>query len=724
MNAIRESRVIAWASVICAWMPLSRGLAFGADVGSSSATVLDFDGDGRADLAVRRGAVIHVRSDVAREGSNWRTIPVSAEIDRPGVKMHGADLDGDRRDEIVFTIPGANRVWILAGSAASEEAKVRELALTGGPTAVAVSTPAGQAYATAWCLAFETPVPYLATTRAGRAGVEFERWEWESDGSEWFETLDLASIPAVGTEPARWARLFRAPARIGNGSELDLTWHVSDSTARRFHRVKYGDITLKKGYISLHTVGFPLTAAAPAVVVWGPGGNDFLTLFPPPREGGEVRALTMETGGHESIRWVPGRPASTGSVGAEGGRLLVVGAQGRKVLVYRATAQSDWKLEASVDAPAGESFQDALPLIDSGLLALSGLGSGMDSEAAARFTVYRNQNGKLERAFTGDLPMSTSDRVQTYARVRLFDRDPFRDPRALELESLAGEDWVSSARWLGDSVEIASAKFQNSRQGLGLSTVKLVRPTQAMPSGAYALGNQWEPASSLHFGSRPAAPGMATVLLAPAPGSYARGVEVIFSAPDKTTVYARVGSGPWQTGRGPYAIRQSGVVEFYGVDATGRAGSRGSARYRIGEGSSIAASTQMADADADGLNDAWERQVFGNLAVGAGDDTDGDGATTRDEYVSLTDPRNPKSRPPGTTDPLPVPAPKVGLTLGASVSLGFQGVGGVSYWVEVSEDLKTWRRSTEAIEIRDGQHQWMDPEAPALTRYYRVGGQR
>lgn len=724
MNAIWESRVIAWACVIGVWMPLSQGLSWGADVGSSSAVVLDFDGDGRADLAERRGAVLHIRSDVAQEGSSWTTIPVSSELDRPDVRMDGADLDGDRRDEIIFTFPGANRIWILAGSSAAETAKVRELALVGGPTGVAVSLLAGQAYATAWCLAFDTPVPYLASTRAGRAGVEFERWEWELDGSEWSETLDLAAIPAVGAEPARWARLLRAPVRMGNDSALDLTWHVSNATTRRFHRVKYGDITLKRGYISLHAVGFPLATETPAVVVWGPGGNDFLTLFPPPREGGEVRALAVETGGHESIRWVPAKPAPTGSLVREGGRLLVVGAQGRKVLVYRATAQGDWKLETSVDAPAGESFRDALPLDAGGLVALSGFGSGAEAEDASRFRVYRNKDGKLELAFSGDLPVATGNPARSYARVRLFDRDPFRDPNALELESLSAEDWVSAARWLGDSVEVTSATFQNTRQGLGLATVKRVRPSQTLPSGTFALGNQWEPASSLHFGSRPSAPGQASVLPTPPPGSYARGVAVTFAAPERTTIFARIGSGPWQTGRGPYALRQSGILEFYGVDASGRAGSRSSARYRIGESAGLVGSSPITDSDADGLNDSWERQVFGNLSVGAGDDTDGDGATAREEYVSVTDPRNPSSKPPNTQDPEPMSAPRIGMTVGATASLSFVGTAGVTYWVEVSEDLKTWRRSTEAIQVRDGRHQWVDREAPAATRYYRVGGQR
>ena len=726
IEAFPGNRALAGAgvSVLCVWLSFTGGITFGATTGETSATVLDFDGDGRPDLAFRRGAEIHIRSDVGREGSGWRTIALPAEIDRPGARMRGADVDGDRREEILLASPGANRIWIVAGATGTEDVKARELGLAGGPTATAVSTPVGQSYQTAWFLAFETPVPYVVSTRTGRAGVELDRWEWEMDGNEWAETLDWAAIPGVGTEPLRWARLFRAPAKPGNDSELDLTWHVQETTARRLGRVKYGNITLKKGYISLHAVGFPLATETPAVVVWGPGGQDFLTLFPPAKAGGDVRTQVMETGGHENIRWAPGKPALTGTAGTEGGRLLVIGTEGRRVHVYRATAQGDWKLETSVDAPAGESFQDALPLDAGGLVTLSGVGVGMETEDASRFRVYRNQNGKLEIAFTGDLPVATSTPARSYARVWLFDRDPFRDPKALELESLSGEDWVSAARWLGDSVEVTSATFQNIRLGLGLATVKLVRPSQSLPSGTYALGNQWEPASSLHFGSRPSAPGQATVLPTPAPGSYARGVEVTFTAPEKTTVFARIGSGPWQAGLGPHPVRQSGVVEFYGVDALGRAGSRSSVRYWIGESSPSPVSTSNVDSDADGLSDAWERQAFGNLAVRASDDTDGDGATTRDEYVSLTDPRNPNSKPPNTQDPEPIPATRIGMTVGATANLSFVGTVGVTYWVEVSEDLKAWRRSTEAIQIREGQHQWVDREAPVATRYYRVGGQR
>lgn len=49
------------------------------------------------------------------------------------------------------------------------------------------------------------------------------------------------------------------------------------------------------------------------------------------------------------------------------------------------------------------------------------------------------------------------------------------------------------------------------------------------------------------------------------------------------------------------------------------------------------------DADADGLPDDWENFYFGSLKVQPGDDTDGDGANTMDEYLAGTDPASASS---------------------------------------------------------------------------------
>jgi hypothetical protein len=51
------------------------------------------------------------------------------------------------------------------------------------------------------------------------------------------------------------------------------------------------------------------------------------------------------------------------------------------------------------------------------------------------------------------------------------------------------------------------------------------------------------------------------------------------------------------------------------------------------------------DSDADGIPDWWETAHFGGATNAVSDeDTDGDGYLNRDEFVTLTDPKNPDSR--------------------------------------------------------------------------------
>lgn len=55
----------------------------------------------------------------------------------------------------------------------------------------------------------------------------------------------------------------------------------------------------------------------------------------------------------------------------------------------------------------------------------------------------------------------------------------------------------------------------------------------------------------------------------------------------------------------------------------------------------IVSGVEIADSDADGLDDAWERQWFGNLEAGARGDVDGDGSSNAREQVLGTDPTQP-----------------------------------------------------------------------------------
>lgn len=58
--------------------------------------------------------------------------------------------------------------------------------------------------------------------------------------------------------------------------------------------------------------------------------------------------------------------------------------------------------------------------------------------------------------------------------------------------------------------------------------------------------------------------------------------------------------------------------------------------------------SDLADTDADGLSDSWERQNFAALDYNAGDDPDGDHFANLQEFTALTSPVDPASRPAGT----------------------------------------------------------------------------
>lgn len=137
------------------------------------------------------------------------------------------------------------------------------------------------------------------------------------------------------------------------------------------------------------------------------------------------------------------------------------------------------------------------------------------------------------------------------------------------------------------------------------------------------------------------------------------------------------------------------------------------------------------DSDGDGLPDAWERALLGQLdgdlkKVNPGDDTDGDGLSNLDEYISGSYAFDKKDgfaltavRPPG-----------------GSLLLEFMAIKGRTYTLHGSTDLVEWvsvpfqlatdpagaagRRSYQAVDVRKVQVRALPPEADSGMRLFKL----
>jgi hypothetical protein len=137
-----------------------------------------------------------------------------------------------------------------------------------------------------------------------------------------------------------------------------------------------------------------------------------------------------------------------------------------------------------------------------------------------------------------------------------------------------------------------------------------------------------------------------------------------------------------------------------------------------GLASSTAALTVLADADADGIPDAWTLQYFAH-ATGqaadlsrASDDADGDGLLNWQEYVAGTDPTNALSY-------LKVSA----LTAGAGpATLEFLAVSNRSYTVEYTGQpaLGPWSRLADVVVRTNSRIETVTDSAGSTNRFYRL----
>jgi hypothetical protein len=121
------------------------------------------------------------------------------------------------------------------------------------------------------------------------------------------------------------------------------------------------------------------------------------------------------------------------------------------------------------------------------------------------------------------------------------------------------------------------------------------------------------------------------------------------------------------------------------------------------------------DSDGDGLADAWERANFGGIGANPGDDADGDGMSSKQEYLAGTDPND-------SLDKLAITSFSANSG-GTAVNLTWDSVATRCYTIEKTLDLNssTWVDSGLGLITPDGAmttRMFSDVTAP--MRYYRV----
>ena len=119
------------------------------------------------------------------------------------------------------------------------------------------------------------------------------------------------------------------------------------------------------------------------------------------------------------------------------------------------------------------------------------------------------------------------------------------------------------------------------------------------------------------------------------------------------------------------------------------------------------------DTDHDGMDDAWERQNFGDLSHDGTKDSDGDGLTDYQEYLAGTNPNDPLSAFHATRVETSVQGPKI----------TWAAIAGRHYGVQYKDDLAaaTWSDLPGEITFAGTEASLIDTQiSPNNRRYYRV----
>lgn len=430
--------------------------------------------------------------------------------------------------------------------------------------------------------------------------------------------------------------------------------------------------------------------------------------------------------------------------------LLALLDDGRAAGLYEFDAVGAPRVRQQWSAPPGETFTTAAALGEGGFMLLSGVGG-----RSAQWHRFDYDGSRHRRSSSGALaPLSARDRQIT---VFLFDQEPFVVSGAKVLELRREGDWSTDIEpLLPGSWRLTTLRDRGLVDGLGVSeTGVFVYSDRLFP----VINQHLRPMAREHdlplsIASFSAQNGAVSpsVQFDPPPGTYPDALSQVENFPPSSdpeapvaeaagaglpvrlsssagasTIYYRFSAEePWQTYSAPLRLSASTTIYARTISEypePGTASAVVSGRWVLGGASSPRPPLEepaMADANRNGLDDAWE-SAFNQHDPNA--DPDGDGLTNLEEYLAGTDPLDPGDLPVQPT------APRPELTLNYQVvvddatpclELSWDSANADAILL-YSSDMENWQPIREGIEFSEEACRALVPlDSPAASGYFRL----
>lgn len=568
-----------------------------------------FDGIDDAAVYDPKAGVLTRARGLATPSPEFRQVPLAHHGFLNGKFLLAGDVDGDGVRELLFPARSANRVLVLRGSPRGVP-EVGEFFVGAGPEALAMAQLDGQPGSEI----------LVATTAGGSLAVRawnLVRGEPLSPSAVFPDAFASGSL--LGFETAASSRGAVDPAlgilwRDRSEETGPVFWLLARTPRPDYQPANASrQLRLEDPYTHLIS-GFPNGANQPGwFLAWGPGLNT-VTMLPSTTAGSNEKITIHGQYDLASAQFIPGVKDE----------VLVIFENGSAQL-FDFTPGAGFALKQQFDPPTGSKF--VLAAGEHGRLLLL---AGNNAGEIAQFNVLEKKGQNYVLVAQGIWPAAPVS--SGGFTVVLYTGNPFASPPPIPFETFPAGDWATSASFAAGNVLASVETFAGAAQGLASPTPQVLQPVVNPGAGAVALGNQWEPSSSVFHAGLGA--GLVAVTIEPPPGAYANTIGVTFQAGPNVTVHYRVNQNPWQTGSGPVWLTQTATVQYYGEHGGGALGSIQSAVYVINQALAV-------DSDGDGVPDVIE-SLAGSHPFKP--DTDGDGIDDFSEIIGGSDPGDSRSK--------------------------------------------------------------------------------